>query len=1621
MDSIQVYDAKLSTRTKLNIIKTIRQQLSSNPDRLKLFKNTVFGQWLHIKSYEHDNHLLHYLLQHQRYVENPNLNTPMYFDIWGHSLEFCREDMCLVLGFRFGDDSLDHLKKHQSGFGKRILTFLKERRTEKISNIKADQLFQILTDTVEFDELSNDDVVRLCILLFLENIFMGKQERKLISNEILVLVDDFYAWNTFPWGEYIWIEFHKKIYNAISKVRDRHLLEIATKGHRYIATYTLCGFAFALKIWLLESYHNSKYWWNKEDNVIPRGVAWADGHRFEKTDYDLLFRNTEMDGASSVDYFKKCNTRLYPDITPTPAIVTPAVNRSCRRAKLTPGRRTHAVVTPGLVVRANVHRNVIQDMPYMGEHLKPDGVCHIPIMDEELPPSVTVFAQMSHMQRQIDELHKYIKNLKHDGVSEKNDGSSNTARAFVEKAVLGSFIYWVASERIFDPDGVASQKRYMIVSFDIVNHIFSVIDIPDRLRVLLPVPFYISNLRESLVIFGNMIGNQWNTFFIWQIKLDGVKKIKSFKTLFNIFTPHLLKLIGITSSGDPILESDQPYQMDHTLQVFQLRSQEFINLPVEADAGSCFMSPYNESLLLLTHPDCSTGNIDVDLDSKPTGVDAMDVDVNANLKSQEDILSNSGKDLSTQEVPEVIFDLFGSPEDPTCGQDDNVCDTEQVMIEPETKDPPFIPVGVDEYVGENGVTSDEKNLHSPSNMVGAEFENDQSMEMQGLMSNDKNLQVGPEFEHDRSIEMQGVMSQEKNLQVDTGFGGDEYVEENVVMSDEKNLQSPSNMVRAEFEHDQSMEMQGVVENLVKVNEDVEENVVMSEAQNSESPFNLDVLLFGDEEHVPPMDVKSEYALSLVIGTPANVKYVESIDCDDNKVTTVRVPFQRERKVSKVYQDPYMQQPFLVNHIFSVIDIPDRLRVLLPVPFYISNLRESLVIFGNMIGNQRNTFFIWQIKLDGVKKIKSFKTLFNIFTPHLLKLIGITSSGDPILEFDQPYQMDHTLQVFQLRSQEFINLPVEADAGPPTGVDAMDVDVNANLKSQEDIFSNSGKDLSTQEVPEVIFDLFGSPEDPTCGQVGVDEYVGENGVTSDEKNLHSPSNMVGAEFENDQSMEMQGVMSNDKNLQVDTGFGGDEYVEENVVMSDEKNLHSPSNMVRAEFEHDQSMEMQGVVENLVKVNEDVEENVVMSEAQNSESPFNPDVLLFGDEEHVPPMDVKSEYALSPVIGTPANVKYVESIDCDDNNVTTVRVPFQRERKYVESIDCDDNNVTTVRVPFQRERKVSKVYQDPYMQQPSTTPRRRIKRYLKVILPKVIGPDGKEIILKPWKEVMVFNLFIMHWAFQNLCRSGLGTMFKAFVHPEIQVFLDSKKKNKIKRKNPQLFLFPWGNANTTADYEFWLGLLGRDEGSRGWLGDVHIGLWVDFLMHFRPVDANWVMVGPFFATMILQLKMPLYYANGVTNDIPWFREGVEKVFFPINQPDTHWCLGELDIKTGVITLYDSLGGNASEDYVEKRVWWQNFRSVFSCQLPKYLVESEVMQMKNIESKNYHVSFKYARDILIQGGSYGDCGVWVCIFLYKLSHNLSLKVRKPVQAALAYREYLAEFYWKYKIPFPNENKCS
>ena len=81
---------------------------------------------------------------------------------------------------------------------------------------------------------------------------------------------------------------------------------------------------------------------------------------------------------------------------------------------------------------------------------------------------------------------------------------------------------------------------------------------------------------------------------------------------------------------------------------------------------------------------------------------------------------------------------------------------------------------------------------------------------------------------------------------------------------------------------------------------------------------------------------------------------------------------------------------------------------------------------------------------------------------------------------------------------------------------------------------------------------------------------------------------------------------------------------------------------------------------------------------------------------------------------------------------------------------DDDVKTVKVPFERERKKSRHLCHPYTAPPPTTPKRTKKCRTKAKISKsrmqsLIGEDGNDIILEPWVEVYVrfcifFTLYI-----------------------------------------------------------------------------------------------------------------------------------------------------------------------------------------------------------------------------------------------------------------------------------------
>lgn len=135
-------------RTKLHILKTIAKQLALKPNALNLFKKSVFGAWLNIKTEEHDNHMLHFLLLHQRRIENANTKIPFYFDIGHHTLEFGRKEFCLLTGFRFGDVSLKHFEDCVSSFRARVfpkIAKVKGYDIQHLNNYNQAQKTQIST------------------------------------------------------------------------------------------------------------------------------------------------------------------------------------------------------------------------------------------------------------------------------------------------------------------------------------------------------------------------------------------------------------------------------------------------------------------------------------------------------------------------------------------------------------------------------------------------------------------------------------------------------------------------------------------------------------------------------------------------------------------------------------------------------------------------------------------------------------------------------------------------------------------------------------------------------------------------------------------------------------------------------------------------------------------------------------------------------------------------------------------------------------------------------------------------------------------------------------------------------------------------------------------------------------------------------------------------------------------------------------------------------------------------------------------------------------------------------------------------------------------------------------
>ncbi|GJW67628.1 hypothetical protein Tco_0122052 [Tanacetum coccineum] len=118
---------------------------------------------------------------------------------------------------------------------------------EKIRNdVKIIDVLTLIEDEEKFSKVSDEDAIRLCLLLSLEVIFMGRALVSVVDDVLLRMVDNLDAWNAFLWGEHIWRQLYDSIRNVSSKHKLEHL-DGLRKNLNHVPSYSWSGFLFCFQ------------------------------------------------------------------------------------------------------------------------------------------------------------------------------------------------------------------------------------------------------------------------------------------------------------------------------------------------------------------------------------------------------------------------------------------------------------------------------------------------------------------------------------------------------------------------------------------------------------------------------------------------------------------------------------------------------------------------------------------------------------------------------------------------------------------------------------------------------------------------------------------------------------------------------------------------------------------------------------------------------------------------------------------------------------------------------------------------------------------------------------------------------------------------------------------------------------------------------------------------------------------------------------------------------------------------------------------------------------------------------------------------------------------------------
>ncbi|GJS76061.1 hypothetical protein Tco_0725942 [Tanacetum coccineum] len=190
---------------------------------------------------------------------------------------FGRSEFALITGLPFGIIIFGLYTSGELKFRNRVFP---HKLGLNVANL---DVIGVIEDEETFRKLCDQDSIRLCLILDLEVIFMGRLLTCPVDDTLFRLVENLEDWNCFSWGEHIWTHLYDEIKNVIEKHSDEHFFGMK-KNRMYVPTYMLSGLVYAFQVWILESFERCNCWWIKDPKVIPRELGWSKKSIFKRSD-----------------------------------------------------------------------------------------------------------------------------------------------------------------------------------------------------------------------------------------------------------------------------------------------------------------------------------------------------------------------------------------------------------------------------------------------------------------------------------------------------------------------------------------------------------------------------------------------------------------------------------------------------------------------------------------------------------------------------------------------------------------------------------------------------------------------------------------------------------------------------------------------------------------------------------------------------------------------------------------------------------------------------------------------------------------------------------------------------------------------------------------------------------------------------------------------------------------------------------------------------------------------------------------------------------------------------------------------------------------------------------------